>query len=55
MVISVGVSERLNIRNPAAGASVVNAHTGNNDSIRKSELAIYCLVKVCQTEKFSAI
>ena len=48
MVISVGVSKRLNIRNPAVGASVVNAQMGNNDSIRKSELAIYCLIKVCQ-------
>ncbi len=55
MIVSVVASKLLNICSPAAGMSVVRAYMWDNDSIRESNLAIYCFVKEGQTKKFSAI
>ena len=55
MIISVVASKWLNICSPVAGASDVRAYMWDNDSIRKSNLAVYCFVEEGQTEKFSAI
>ena len=55
MIIIIAKSEGLNICNHATGASVVRAHMWDNDSIRKSDLAVNCLMKVHQTKEFSVV
>ena len=55
MKISVVASKWLNICSPAAGTSVVTAYMWDNDSIRESNLAVYCFVEEGQTKKLSAI
>ena len=55
VIVSVVASKWLYICSPAAGTSVVRAHMWDRDSIRESNLAIYCFVEEGQTKKFSAI
>ena len=40
---------------PVVGTSVVTAYMWDSDSIRESNLAVYCFVEEGQTKKFSAI
>ena len=51
MLISICTCEWLHICNPATGASIVNTHTGDNDSIRENDMTVYCLIKVCQLDR----
>ena len=41
MLISICTCEWLHICSPATGASIVNTHTGDNDSIRESNMMMY--------------